>query len=85
MWRLHEDQVLSAQEVLKRAEGVAIEMIPTTAEDGISTIAFALKDAVDGYGAKVAEIAMDSTCKPPIDAKNCETDCCFREDKRRWV
>ena len=60
---MHEDQVLSAQEVLKRAEGVAIEMIPTTAEDGISTIAFALKDAVDGYGAKVAEIATDSTCK----------------------
>jgi len=60
-------------------------MIPTTAEDGISTIAFALKHAVDGYGAKVAEIAMDSTCKPPVDTKTHETDCYLREDKRRWV
>ena len=53
---------MSAQKVLKGSEGIAIEMIPTTPENGISTIAFALKDAVDGYGMKVAEVAMDSTC-----------------------
>jgi hypothetical protein len=51
---------VSAQKVLKGSEGIAIEMIPTTPENG--TIAFALKDAVDGYGMKVAEVAMDSTC-----------------------
>ena len=53
---------MSAQKVLKGSEGNAIEMITTTSKDGISTIAFVLKDAVDGYGTKVAEVAMDSTC-----------------------
>jgi len=38
-------------------------MIPITPETGISTIAFALKEPLDGYGKAIAEIAMDSTCR----------------------
>jgi hypothetical protein len=38
-------------------------MIPITTETGISTIAFALKEPLDGYGEVTAELAMDSTCR----------------------
>lgn len=30
---------------------------------GISTIAFAVKKPLDGYGEATAEVAMDSTCE----------------------
>ncbi|KIM80510.1 hypothetical protein PILCRDRAFT_26084, partial [Piloderma croceum F 1598] len=39
------------------------ETIPITPEPGISTIAFALKEPIDSYGGKTAELAMDSTWK----------------------
>ena len=38
-------------------------MIPITPEAGISTIAFAFKEPLNGYGDATAEIAMDSTCR----------------------
>lgn len=63
MWRLADDQVASARLVLKAAAGQAVEIIPVTQEDGISIIAFALKEPLDSYGAETAEIEMDSTCK----------------------
>jgi hypothetical protein len=62
-WRLEPDQAQSAQKVLERADGIDIEIIPTRTEDGISIIAFALKDVVAGFGEGIAELAMDSTCK----------------------
>ncbi|KAF7978602.1 hypothetical protein HWV62_45332 [Athelia sp. TMB] len=63
VWRLADDQVLSARRVLDRAAGREVEIIPLTAETGISTIAFAFKEVLDGYGSETAEIAMDSTWK----------------------
>lgn len=61
-WRLDDDQVKSAIKVLKRVEGIDVEIIPVHAEDGISTLAFAFKGILDDYGMEVEEIAMDSTC-----------------------
>jgi len=62
IWRLADDQVESARLVLQAVDGRAIEMLPITPEAGISTIAFALKEPLDGYGNMTAELAMDSTC-----------------------
>jgi len=53
-WRLNDDQVASAQAVLEAEHGMTVETIPITAEDGISTIAFAMKEAVDVYANQVA-------------------------------
>lgn len=61
-WRLNDNQVESALEVLTQFDGIDIELIPLHIEDGISTIAFGFKTILDDYGAKVQEIAMDSTC-----------------------
>jgi hypothetical protein len=61
-WRLEDDQVESAIQVLKRAEGTSIDKIPTRTEAGITVFAFALKEVVDSFGMNVTEIAMDSTC-----------------------
>jgi hypothetical protein len=47
---------------LEAVDGQAIEMIPITPEAGISTIAFALKEPLDGYSKVTAELSMDSTC-----------------------
>jgi hypothetical protein len=49
--------------VLAAEHGVTVEIIPIEPEDGISVMAFAMKEAVDVYGTRVAEVAMDSTCK----------------------
>jgi len=38
-----------------------VEIIPITAEDGISAIAFAFREIIDEFGSEVEEIAMDST------------------------
>lgn len=62
-WRLHDDQVKSALAVLEKYEDLTIEIIPITAEDGISAIAFAFREILDEFGSEVEEIAMDSTCK----------------------
>jgi MULE transposase domain len=63
IWRLDDDQVVSAKCVLESFNGTATETIPITPEPGISTIAFALKEPIDSYGGKTAELAMDSTCE----------------------
>jgi hypothetical protein len=60
---LANNQVESARAVLAAEHGLTVETIPIEHEDGISTIAFALKEAVDAYAHQVAEVAMDSTCK----------------------
>jgi hypothetical protein len=62
-WRLHSNQVESARAVLEAAHGKTVEVIPITLEAGISTLAFAFKEAVDEYATRVEEVAMDSTCK----------------------
>jgi hypothetical protein len=62
-WRLDDNQVESARAVLAAENGAAIKIILIEPEDGISVIAFAMKEAVDAYGTQVAEVAMDSTCK----------------------
>jgi len=64
VWRLDDDQVVSAKRVLESFDGSATETIPITPEPGISTIAFALKEPIDSYGGRTAELAMDSTCGP---------------------
>ncbi|KAJ7694762.1 hypothetical protein B0H17DRAFT_873912, partial [Mycena rosella] len=38
-----------------------VEIIPITAEDGISSIAFAFREILDEFGTMVEEIALDST------------------------
>jgi len=48
--------------VLQQAEGVATELIPIVEEEGISVLAFGLKEPLDQYGKEVAELGMDSTC-----------------------
>ncbi|KAJ7927677.1 hypothetical protein B0H13DRAFT_1537929, partial [Mycena leptocephala] len=48
---------------LEKYEDLTIEIIPITAEDGISAIAFAFREILDEYGSEVEEIAMDSTWK----------------------
>lgn len=63
---MNDDQVASARAVLEAEHGMTVETIPITAEDGISTMAFAMKEAVDVYANQVAEVAMDSTCKYAI-------------------
>jgi hypothetical protein len=40
--------------------------LPPTLEPGISTIAFALKEPIDSYGGKTAELAMDLTCESQL-------------------
>ena len=61
-WRLNDEQVKSAREILENHDGDTIEIIPICAEDGISAIAFGFKEIVDDYGKAITEIAMDSTC-----------------------
>lgn len=61
-WRLKDDQVESAQAILKRVDGINITVIPIPPEDGINAIAFAFKDILEDYGEEVIEVAMDSTC-----------------------
>ncbi|KAJ7926657.1 hypothetical protein B0H13DRAFT_1862109 [Mycena leptocephala] len=51
-WRLHNDQVQSAISVLEKYEDLAVEIIPITAEDGISAITFAFREILDEYGSK---------------------------------
>lgn len=83
-WRLNNDQVESAHAVLAAEHGVTVNIIPIEPEDGISVIAFAMKEAVDVYAAQVAEVAMDSTCKftksisgyQKLTRQNREDKCC---------
>ena len=62
-WRLNDEQVESAHAVLAAEHGLTVDIIPINPEDGISVIAFAMKEAVDVYRTQVAEVAMDLTCK----------------------
>jgi hypothetical protein len=70
--------------VLAAEHGVTVNIIPIEPEDGISVIAFAMKEAVDVYAAQVAEVAMDSTCKftksisgyQKLTRQNREDKCC---------
>ena len=62
-WRLDLDQVKSVIAVLSKSDDIAVNIIPTHEEDGISIFAFALKEIMDTYSDQVTEIAMDSTCK----------------------
>ena len=72
----------SAINVLSRAEDININIIPTRVEDGISIIAFGLKEIVDKYGSEVTEIAMDSTCKFNQYLNSCIiTPKSYREDE----
>ena len=58
-WRLNNEQVESAHAVLAAEHGLTVDVIPIKPKDGISVIAFAMKEAVDVYRAQVAEVAMD--------------------------
>jgi hypothetical protein len=63
-WRLADNQVESACAILAADEhGLTVKTIPIEPEDGILTMAFALKEAVDVYAHQISEVAMDSTCK----------------------
>ena len=62
VWRLHDDEVKSAQEVLKQADGTDIEMIPITSEEGRSSFAYALKDVLAAWADNTVELCVDSTC-----------------------
>ena len=61
-WHLNDEQVKSAQKILKNQDGNTIKIIPIYAKDGISAIAFGFKKIVDNYEKKITEIAMDFTC-----------------------
>jgi hypothetical protein len=63
IWRLHDDQVKSALQVLEKYKEEEVEIIPMPSEDGISTIAFTFKEVLDKYSEHILEVAMDSTCK----------------------
>ncbi|KAJ7914536.1 hypothetical protein B0H13DRAFT_2232112 [Mycena leptocephala] len=64
LWsELDDDQVKSAQMILKKLEGTDVEIIPIRAEPGIHAIAFTLKEVVDGWAEDTEELAMDSTWK----------------------
>jgi hypothetical protein len=62
-WRLDPNQVKSAILNLEKANGEEIEIIPVREEEGISVIAFALKECVAQWGTNTQEVAIDSTCK----------------------
>ncbi|KAJ6506451.1 hypothetical protein DFH09DRAFT_1200157 [Mycena vulgaris] len=62
-WRLDDDQVKSALKVLEKYEDLSVEIIPITAEDGISALAFSFREILDEFGVDIEEIAMDSTWK----------------------
>jgi hypothetical protein len=76
-WRLKDDQVELARAVLEAEHGTSVEIIDITPEDGISAMGFAMKEAVEAYGDKVAEIAMDSTCKSSEDIMNIGSSLCI--------
>lgn len=52
VWKLDQDAVKSAEKVLEKWDGVKTEIIHLPEEPGMSAIAFALKDAVDGWAGK---------------------------------
>ncbi|KAJ7656928.1 hypothetical protein DFH06DRAFT_1328467 [Mycena polygramma] len=62
-WRLDDDQVKSAQMILKKLEGVEVEIIPIRSEAGIHAIAFTFKEVLDDWASMTEELAMDSTWK----------------------
>ncbi|KAG6848311.1 hypothetical protein H0H93_001313, partial [Arthromyces matolae] len=63
-WRLADDQVKSAIRLLEKLEvGEKVDVIPLAQEDGMNTIAFALREILDRYGDEIEELAMDSTWK----------------------
>ncbi|KAG6835113.1 hypothetical protein H0H93_004744 [Arthromyces matolae] len=62
-WRFDDDQVASTRKVLESFEGIVVDIIVIPEEPGISVIAFAFKEILTEYGAKIQEIAMDSTWK----------------------
>jgi MULE transposase domain len=68
VWRLKEDQIESALAILAKVDGVNIDIIPVPAEDGISALAFAFRDALKLYGEQIIEVAMDSTCQAYLDS-----------------
>ncbi|KAG6818224.1 hypothetical protein H0H93_006687 [Arthromyces matolae] len=61
-WRLADDQVESAIQLLRKL-GEKVEVIPLAREDGMNTIAFSLREVLERYGDEIEEIAMDSTWK----------------------
>lgn len=61
-WKRDPDQVASARKIIEEAAGKEVEMISLREEEGMSAIAFALKDPVELYGAQTAELAFDGTC-----------------------
>lgn len=70
-WRLDDDQVKSAQKILEKLDGADVEIIPIRTEAGIHSIAFGLKEVLDGWADLTEELAMDSTCTlAPISPQN---------------
>ncbi|KAF9023081.1 hypothetical protein BDZ89DRAFT_1193313, partial [Hymenopellis radicata] len=62
-WRLDNDQVKSAEKLIRSVEDYTTQVIPITPRPGIHAIAFALKEPLDAIGAETTEVAMDSTWK----------------------
>ncbi|KAF8991912.1 hypothetical protein BDZ89DRAFT_973611 [Hymenopellis radicata] len=62
-WRLDDDQVKSAEKLIKSVEDYTTMVIPITPRPGIHAIAFALKEPLDAIGDEIVEVAMDSTWK----------------------
>ncbi len=61
-WRLDNDQVKSAEKLIRSVEDYTTQVIPITPRPGIHAIVFALKELLDAIGAETTEVAMDSTC-----------------------
>ena len=69
-WRLDDDQVKSAAKLLAKMDDEEVEIIPIIQEDGIHAIAFTFKDVLERIGRQVIEVAMDSTCRYSLLARN---------------
>ncbi len=70
-WKLDNDQVKSAEMLLKSVEDMETIIIPITSRPGIHAIAFAFKEPLEAIGQEVVEVAMDSTCM----SLNCYVQC----------
>ena len=66
-WRLDENELVSARKLLNRASKgetvpYKVEMIPIQSPDGYESFGFSLKNIAEQWGARIREIAIDSTC-----------------------
>ena len=61
--QLDNDQVKFVLKDVEHVDNLDIEIIPTSTEDGISSLAFNFWSILEDYGEEITEIAMDSTCE----------------------